>query len=359
MEKFYLLMSLAGISAKKQLEFVDYCGSSDKAWQSLENIKSFDKFFSQKEIEKIESIFNSRELEDFMFGLQKIGVKWVSIESKNYSNYLKQIYDPPTVLYYKGDISLLNETSLAIVGARVCSRYGASQTKLFSKQLSRAGFVIVSGLAEGIDSIAQKECVDCGGKTIAVLAGGLNHIYPAINIKLSEEIVEKGGLLISENPPSYVPKAFNFVQRNRIIAGLASGVFVPEASAKSGSLHTITFAIDNGRSVFALPGPVDSTKSAGTNNLIKQLQACCVTEANDIIEQFPNFQKQQEEKKKAVQLSLDEEIILSTIGEEEMHFDEISQKTGMNAKDLNSKLTRMEIRGLIIRLAGNEFAVKH
>ena len=351
-------MSLAGISSKKQLQIIDYFGSSKNAWAGFSCLDELSEILSKKEIEKIGEIVNSSKLEDFIFGLQKTGIGWVSIENEKYSSKLKEIFDPPTVLYYRGNINLLNEDALAIVGTRICSRYGASQTKIFSKQLSKAGFVIVSGLAEGVDSIAQSECVVNGGKTIAVLAGGLNHIYPSININLSKEIVEKGGLLISENPPNYVAKSFNFVQRNRIIAGLVLGVFVPEASEKSGSLHTVNFANDNGRHIFALPGPVDSTKSVGTNRLIKNLQGCCVLEPNDIIAEFPQFSLQKKEKRKAVQLDLNEQLVLNAIAEEETHFDEIVQKTGLDTKTLNSLLTRMEIRGLIIRLAGNSFSKK-
>ena len=352
-------MSLAGVSAKKQLELVQEFGSTDKVWASFCCPQNLKQILSDKETEKITQVYNSNSIKDFETGLENLGIDYITIESEKYPKQLKEIFDPPTVLYCKGDISLFNKDALAIVGTRVCSRYGVEQTKIFSKALSKAGFVIVSGLAEGIDGIAQQECINNGGKTIAVLAGGLNHIYPSINQNLAKEIVKKGGLLISENPPSYMPKGYNFVQRNRIIAGLSLGVFVPEASEKSGSLHTVNFANDNGRYIFALPGQVNSSKSAGTNRLIKNLQGCCVLEPNDIISQFPQFKKQQKEKSKAVQLDINEQLILGAVQEEEVHFDEILRKTQLDTKTLNSLLTRMEIRGLIIRLGGNYFTTKH
>ena len=157
---------------------------------------------------------------------------------------------------------------------------------------------------------------------------------------------------------SFNLKGYHFIQRNRIIAGLALGVFVPEASEKSGSLSTVNFAIENGRQIFALPGQVNSSKSMGTNRLIRSLQACCVLEPNHIIEQFPQFKKQRQEKQKAVQLDLNEQMVLSFLENEEMHYEKILEKSQMDSKSLNSLLTRMEIRGLIVRLAGNSFARK-
>jgi len=262
------------------------------------------------------------------------------------------------VLYCKGNVDLLNQDGIAIVGSRICTRYGTEQTSIFAKQLSKAGFVIISGLADGIDGIAQRACLEVDGKTIAVLAGGLNHIYPSGNIGLANEIVQKGGLLVSENIPTYVGQKYDFITRNRIIAGLSLGVFVPEAGDKSGSLHTVNFANDNGRSIFALPGPVNSPKSSGTNRLIKNLQGCCVTEPNDIISQFPQFSLQKREREKAVQLDMNEQLIYGVLQSEEVHYDEIQRKTQLDPKTLNSLLARMEIRGIITKVAGNYYTRK-
>ncbi len=359
MEDCYLAMSLAGISCKKQHDLVRKFGSSQDLWANFSRLHTLKMILSDEEIEKLHEIFSTSKLEDYKFGLKKVGINYITIESEDYSQPLKNIFDAPTVLYCKGDKSLLKKDCLAIVGSRLCTKYGKEQTQIFAKQLSKAGFVIVSGLAEGVDGIAQQQVVDCGGKTIAVLAGGLNNIYPAIHKKLAESIVEKGGLLISENVPNYLPKSYSFVQRNRIIAGLCLGVFVPEASEKSGSLHTVAFANDNGRSIFALPGPVSSSKSKGTNNLIKFYQGCCVTEPNDIIGDFPQFKKQKAEQKRSVQLGFDEEIVVNALADESLHFEELQQKTQLDTKALNSLLVKMEIKGLVQRLPGNEFCKKN
>lgn len=357
MDKTYLLMSLAGIPPKKQLKILEDFGGSEKVWESFEKPFLFNDFLTEAKIKEIEKIYNSGALNDFISGLKKVGIDYITIEDSRYPLKLKEIFDPPAILYYKGNVDLLNQEGIAIVGSRRCTRYGAEQATLFAKQLSRAGFVIISGLADGIDGFAQRGCLEVDGKTIAILAGGLNKIYPSGNIGLAKEIIEKDGLLISENVPNYVQR-YDFVLRNRIIAGLSLGVFVPEASDGSGALHTVNFANDNGRSIFALPGQVNSPKSSGTNRLIKNLQGCCVTEPNDIISQFPQFTLQRKEGVKAVQLDMNEQIVFSLLQGGEVHYDEIQRKTGLDAKTLNSLLTRMEIRGLIIKVAGNFYVRK-
>ena len=359
LDKTFLLMSLAGISSKKQLKILDKFGSSEKVWKAFSSTMLLKEFLSEVELKEVEKIYNSDALENFILGLQKIDVSYVTIEDGKYPVQLKEIFDPPTVLYCKGNVDLLNQDGIAIVGSRVCTRYGAEQATFFAKQLSNAGCVIISGLADGIDGFAQRGCLEMNGKTIAVLAGGLNKIYPSSHIGLANEIVQKGGLLVSENIPNSAINKYDFVLRNRIIAGLSLGVFVPEASDKSGALHTVNFANDNGRAIFALPGPVNSTKSSGTNRLIKNLQGCCVTEPNDIISQFSQFSLQKKDKGKAVQLDMNEELVYSVLQNEDMHYDELLRKTQLDTKTLNSLLTRMEIRGLIIKVAGNFYVRKN
>ncbi len=350
-------MSLAGISSKKQLELVQKLGSSQNVFNSFSRPHILEQFLSHEQIDEITKITNSSKLDDFKLGLEKIGISYITIENPIYPQKLKEIFDPPTVLYYKGNIKLLNSDGIAIVGSRACSSYGIEQTKIFSRALTKAGFVIISGMAEGIDGIAQKECLKNGGKTIAVLAGKLNDVYPSIHKDLAEDILKNDGLLICETLPTKLPR-YGFVQRNRIIAGLSLGVFVPEAGEKSGSLHTVEFANDYGRHIFALPGPVNSSKSVGTNRLIKCFQGCCVTEPNDIIADFPQFEMQKQQKTKAVQLDMNEEIVMSLIADEAKHYSFLVEKSGLDPKTLNSLLTRMEIRGLIIRMAGNYYQKK-
>lgn len=359
----YILFTLAKIPLKKQMELIAKFGSSDdfyKKWK--QDTKVVKQILDDEQFDSILDVDANDMVETHKKGLTKIGVGVVCIDDKEYPDLLRGIFDPPTLLYFKGDISLLHSDSIAIVGTRICTRYGATQAHDFAFNLCKAGFTIVSGLAEGIDANAHKGALDAKGKTIAVLAGGLNYIYPAINKPLAEDILNSGGLLISENPPAFLPKGFNFVQRNRIIAGLSLGVFVPEAGLKSGANHTINFANDFGRDIFALPGRVDSPASEGTNKLIKNLQGACVVCPNDIIRHYPQYSPIATTKKTAaklekLQLSMDEQLVLNALKNEELHFDEIAQKTQLPTKTLNSLLTTMQIRGLIKKLAGNIFCI--
>ena len=195
---------------------------------------------------------------------------------------LKEIYDPPEEIYCVGDIRLLNEPSIAIVGARDASDYGRRIAKKLSSDLSKRGVTIISGLARGIDRCAHEGAYDKIGKTIAVLGSGIDIIYPKENEELYKSIIKSGGLIISEFPLGTKPEKDNFPKRNRLISGLSNGVVVVEAKAKSGALITVDCALEQGKNVFAVPGNIDSIYSEGANNLIKD-GAIPVTSYEDIL----------------------------------------------------------------------------
>ena len=210
-------------------------------------------------------------------------VNKITIENSMYPEKLRRIYDPPKELYYVGDINLLNNNSIAIIGCRSASLYGLKVAKLFANGLSKNGFTIVSGLAYGIDGEAHKYSLKKKGKTIAVLGSGLDIIYPQVNTELCKEIIDNGGLVISEFPLGTKPTKENFPKRNRIISALSDGVIVIEAKKKSGTMITVDFALEHGKDVFAVPGNIDSLNSEGTNSLLKQ-GAIMVTSYQDIID---------------------------------------------------------------------------
>ncbi|MGE8079171.1 DNA-processing protein DprA [Peribacillus loiseleuriae] len=197
-------------------------------------------------------------------------IEIVTIVDDDYPNLLKQIHDPPWVLYLRGDRRLLTfEYSLGVVGARKPSEYGVAALKRVLPPLVKKNYVIISGVATGIDAAAHRIAIDCQGKTIGILGGGHYHMYPVSNIPLATNII-KYGLLISETPPSRRPEPWMFPVRNRIISGLSKGVFVVEARARSGSLITAKLALEQGREVFAIPGNITSELSAGSNFLIQE-----------------------------------------------------------------------------------------
>ncbi|MBY0120708.1 DNA-processing protein DprA [Bacillus sp. S/N-304-OC-R1] len=209
----------------------------------------------------------------------------ITVFDEDYPVLLKETYQPPWVLYAKGDISLLrNKLKLAVVGSRQCNQYGNEAIQSLFPKLIENGVVIVSGLAAGIDTIAHQTAIRLGGKTIGVIAGGLNHIYPESNKALSLDMM-KNHLIISEYPPHTKPERWQFPLRNRIISGMSNGTFIVQAKKKSGSLITANYAVQEGREVFALPGNMFSPYSIGTNELIQQ-GAKLVQTPDDILEEL-------------------------------------------------------------------------
>ncbi|MDM5327957.1 DNA-processing protein DprA [Neobacillus sp. CF12] len=213
------------------------------------------------------------------------GIKVITILDENYPSLLKEIYQPPWVLFAKGDISLLRkEPKLAVVGSRQATQYGKSAINVMFPQLVEKGVVIISGLAAGIDTLAHECAMKNGGHTIAVIAGGLAHIYPKKNAELAKEMMETQ-LIVSEYPPTTKPQRWHFPARNRIISGMSKGTFIIEAKRKSGSLITANYAVNEGREVFSLPGSIFNPFSMGTNDLIQQ-GAKLVTSSEDILEEL-------------------------------------------------------------------------
>ena len=212
-------------------------------------------------------------------------IKTIKIKDKEYPEKLKNIENPPKQIYVLGNSSILNDFSISIVGCRLCSEYGKMMAQSIAYNLSKYNINIVSGLALGIDTNAHKGCLMNKGKTIAVLAHGLDMIYPTQNTDLANKIIESGGAIISEYPVGIKPKRENFPERNRLISGLSNGVVVIEAKEKSGALITVESALEQGKDIFAIPGNINSTNSIGTNNLIKE-GAKITTCVNDILEEY-------------------------------------------------------------------------
>ena len=209
-------------------------------------------------------------------------IKRITIESEKYPELLKQIYDPPKGLYIMGNIDILNNPSIAIVGCREATEYGKKAATYFAYNLAKQNINIVSGLAKGIDSFSHIGALQANGKTIAVIGSGLDIIYPKENAYLAKRILEQGGAIVSEYPLGTKPQKEHFPARNRIISGLSQAVLVVEAKEKSGSLITADFAMEQGKEVFAVPGNINSLNSVGTNNLIKD-GATPVSNYSDIL----------------------------------------------------------------------------
>lgn len=210
-------------------------------------------------------------------------IKTITLLDEEYPEKLKNIYDNPKVLYAKGNIELLNEQSVAIVGCRDCSEYGKNIARKLSYNLAKENICIISGLAKGIDTFSHIGALEAGGKTIAVIGNGLDYVYPFENKDLYERILKNDGLIVTEYNLGIKPEKLNFPARNRIISGLSDAIVVVEAKEKSGALITAEFGLEHGKEVLAVPGNVNSINSKGTNNLIKD-GAYIVTDYKDVLE---------------------------------------------------------------------------
>ena len=242
--------SLGTIKMKKLLEIY---GSPRKLWnESRDNLLKIEGM-SKKNVDEILNKVYRKDLEKYLYYMEKNNIKIITILDKDYPEKLKNIYDSPKILFVKGNEKILNDFSLAIIGCRQNSEYGKIMAKKIAKDLANKDIVTISGLARGIDSISQKETVLNKGKTIAVLGNGLDTIYPPENFYLAEEIIKNGGAILSEYIIGTKPLKLNFPRRNRIISGMSDGVIVIEAKEKSGTMITVDFALEQGKQVFALP----------------------------------------------------------------------------------------------------------
>ena len=307
-------------------------------------------------VERPSELYDDYTLADKMIAdMQRHGVGVITILDEDYPPRLKDIYDPPLTIYYKGERSLLdNENLIAVVGTRRVTVYGKNVMQNFIPVFIKSGLIIVSGLARGVDSIGHRMSVENGVKTVAVVANGLDMCYPPENVELQNEIT-KNGIVISEYPIGTKPLQYRFPERNRIISGLSKAVFIPEAGDKSGSLITADDAIDQGRDLFVVPGSIFSSQSVGCNKKIKELQATIVLAPQDVIEALGYDTKR--ESKQAVQLDFEQQTLVDFMKDGKIHLYELMEKSGMNIAVISGILTKLEIMGVIRKLQGNYYEI--
>jgi DNA processing protein len=327
--------------------------------------------------ETIQSILNHEFHEKAQEELQKVrdlGGDVLILDDGCYPQLLREIPNPPIVLYVKGNWQECFEMPcIAVIGSRRCSTYGENTCLMLSRQLAKRGVCIVSGLARGVDAAAHRGAIEAGGKTIAVLGTGIDDVYPKENAKLLDKILETGGALVSQFPLKTPPLKDNFPYRNRIISGLSFGVLIVEASERSGSLITARYALEQGREVFAVPGNITSRNSFGTNYLIKS-GAKLVQQWQDIITELPREISERMLPMKVVEKRTDntrqQDLLPADLTETEkqlfrmlpvdepVHFDLLVETSGFSITDLSTALLGLEIRGLIRSLPGNCYTRK-
>ena len=293
----------------------------------------------------------------------KLGIRLVTFIDDDYPELLKQIHDPPLVLYVKGTLSPSDRHGLAVVGTRHMTHYGSNIADVLSYGLAKAGFTVISGLARGIDTVAHKAALKAGGRTLAVLGSAIDKLYPAENADLAEQIAGQGAV-ISEYPLGRPPDRQTFPYRNRIVAGMCVGLLIVEAGDKSGAVITANAALEQGRHVYAVPGRIDSPASKGCHVLIKQ-GAKLVETIDDIVEDLQllipkRIDRQAEALRRGpdVSLSPEEVAVVKALAQGELHVDVLARESGLGAGRLNSLLLGLEMKRTVRILPGRFVALR-
>lgn len=300
---------------------------------------------SQSDLDKFKSNFMKIQQEN-----KNQNIKFITFLDKDYPQSLKNISNIPKILYYKGDINLINhERNIAVVGSRKPTPYGRLTTSSLVKELVENNFCIVSGFASGVDSISHKTAIENNGKTICVFGTPVNKIYPAKNKQLFDDVLYSGGLIVSEHHCLKNSYPQYFALRNRIISGLSSGVLITEAGSKSGTLITANYALEQGKHVFAVPGNINSNNSIGTNKLIKD-GACMTTNIDDILFEYgyeasTNILSETEKYDDLSEIEKLVYLMVKSMGQ--CHPEKIAMKLSTNIQDIIAILNILDIKGYI------------
>ena len=329
-------------------EFKSPSGILDAGFESLAGVKGIGKVIAG-------AISTARSKYDINKELELIrdsGAEVITFFDKRYPENLKDIYDPPVLLYVKGILKPEDKLSVAIVGSRRCTQYGLNTAERIAAGLAFSGITVVSGLARGIDTAAHKGALKNGGRTIAVLGNGLCSVYPPENKSIADDII-KNGAVISEFPMEMLPHKQNFPCRNRIISGISKGVLVVEAAEKSGALITADFAAEQGRDVFAVPGEINKPSSSGTNKLIRD-GAKLIESVDDIIEELGIERKRDVHKEKGQKIlsGAHEQDIYDMLSDEPCDIDTIAEGLSLKSQQATTALLKMELKGIIRQLPG-------
>lgn len=360
-----LMNMISGVGAIKAAALVSFFGSPSAVFDSvslsdLVQVQGISQNLAQKILD-----WKNIRLDDELALAQKAGVSIYTRFEDEYPPMLKEIHDPPICLYVKGSVEADYSRSIGVVGSRRMTSYGRAMAKHLSESASYAGWIVISGLAYGIDAVAHQSVVDAGGRTFAVLGSGLARIQPQDHIPLARQILEKDGAIVSEFPMEFSATKHSFPMRNRIISGMSRAVLVVEAGLGSGALITAAQALDQGRVIFSVPGQADNPQAHGTNSLIKQ--GARLTESfDDVLEEFeflPGFSSLAETvsgdptKVCNLQFAEDERLILQALTTGTKSFDDLVTETDLDYGKLLASLMKLEMAKVIKPLPGKYYAL--
>ena len=339
-----------GIGAVRFQRLLEHFGDAETAWRAAP-VDLARAGLGSKMIERLVALREKVDLSRIWEQIQAKGIQILTWMDEAYPQRLKEIEQPPPVLYLRGELTPEDTWAVAIVGTRRITPYGRQVTEQIASFLAANGITVVSGLARGVDALAHSASLKAGGRTLAVLGSGVDKIYPPENRALAEKIFEHGAVL-SDYAPGTPPESSNFPPRNRIISGLSMAVVVIEAGETSGALITAEFAAEQGREIFAVPGNILAPQSKGTNKLIQQ-GAIPLLNASDIMQTL-NLTRvgQHKAARKALPADEVEAKLLDTMGEEPLHIDEIRNQTGLPVEKVSATLVMMELKGMV-RQVGN------
>jgi DNA processing protein len=346
---------VAGIGTARLRALQDYFGDLEIAWHA----PSHDLQQAGLDRRSLANLLEARQHLDLDAELERLrqgGVQVLTWEDPEYPPNLRQAYNAPLLLYVRGRIEARDEWAVAIVGTRRASVYGKEAARMLAMGLARAGVTVASGLARGIDTVAHRAALDAGGRTIAVLGCGVDVVYPPVNSRLTEEIVERGAV-VSEYALGTSPEARNFPPRNRIISGLTLGTIVVEGDLGSGALITAGFAAEQGREVFAVPGNIFARTSRGTNQLIQQ-GAKMVCQVADVLEELNlTMVSEQAQARAIIPENEAEALLLEHLSAEPVHVDVLGREIKMPIAEVTSTLALMELKGMVRQVGGMSYVL--
>lgn len=333
----------------------DFFGSAEKVWKT-DNNKLLEVGLKKDLATKFSLHRKNFDFKDYFNRLKKLSINYVTIDDKDYPENLLDLSNAPVVLYYLGEFNANDANAVAIVGSRKMTTYGREVAEKFSFELASLGVTIISGLALGIDAVAHRAALDADGRSLAILASGLDAITPVTNQRLALEIIKREkGAILSEYPLGYRPQRASFANRNRIISGLSKAVLVVEGRKKSGTLLTASAAAEQGRQVFAIPGQITSPMSEAPFFLIENGAKMAVN-VKDILEELDlQLQVDHEAVQKVMPTDDLEKKLLEVLENEQMHLDEIARTSKLSVNEVSAKLTMMELKGLVRSLGGGVY----